>query len=186
MSAERVVRCWASAYLYGLPGPVRAERLAELDSDLWEHRRAAGSGRGASLAILARCARGAGADVDWRLARSTPASIVRAATWSLAIVSYALLVAVHAWLSTGLLGTAAVHGDPDDVAYVGRVSATIVVLLVGGAVLMRARARLGAALVAAGAIATPLLYGWAAPVAAPVALAVVGAAVSLARRPAGC
>jgi len=49
----------------------RAERLAEIDCDLWEHVNDSGAaGRGAlgtSLQVMARCIRGALADAVWRL-----------------------------------------------------------------------------------------------------------------------
>lgn len=184
MSAERAVLRWASIYVLGLPERVRAERLAELESDLWEHRSAVGHGRSASVALLTRCARGAADDVAWRIAMSSPRGVARATAWTAAVAAYALLVALHGWLSTGLLGSGAVQGDAADVAYAGRVSASILALLVGGAALISSRPRMGAALVASGAVATPLLFGWAAPALAPIAFAVVGGAVPLARRPA--
>ena len=35
--AKKVVRAWVRMYVVGLPANERAERLAEIDSDLWEH-----------------------------------------------------------------------------------------------------------------------------------------------------
>ncbi|MDA1347851.1 MAG: hypothetical protein O3A47_03160 [Chloroflexi bacterium] len=58
-------------YIAGLPANERAERLAEIDCDLWEHvNDAEAAGHDAfrtSLQVTARCVRGAPADVVWRL-----------------------------------------------------------------------------------------------------------------------
>jgi hypothetical protein len=69
--AKGVVRAWVRMYVVGLRASERAEKLAEIDSDLWEHvcdGDAAGRGAyGTSLQVVARCVRGAPADVVWRL-----------------------------------------------------------------------------------------------------------------------
>ncbi len=73
MSApERMCRIWARTYTVGLPGGIRDERLAELDSDLYEHRVLGGHGS----ALVGRTMRGVADDVLWRFreGRSTARS----------------------------------------------------------------------------------------------------------------
>jgi hypothetical protein len=69
--AAAAVRRWTRWYSVGLPPSVRDGRLAELESDLWEHRaeaRALGLGeRGTAGAVLWRMVRGMPADLTWRL-----------------------------------------------------------------------------------------------------------------------
>ena len=69
--AERTVRTWVRVYVAGLPANERADRLAEIDSDMWEQVKDAGAdGRNAvrtAPQVIGRCVRGAPADVVWRL-----------------------------------------------------------------------------------------------------------------------
>jgi len=68
--AERATRGWVRTYTRRLPEVVRGERLAEVDSDLWEHRedvRERGLGRGLeAIEIAGRLVAGMGADLAWR------------------------------------------------------------------------------------------------------------------------
>ncbi|MGH8926795.1 MAG: hypothetical protein ACRDWH_00470 [Acidimicrobiia bacterium] len=68
MKTESLVRAWVRTYTAGLEAGTRADRTAEIDSDLWEHRnQAAAAGlRHVSLAILGRWAAGLTADLSWR------------------------------------------------------------------------------------------------------------------------
>jgi len=62
MTAERFTRGWVRMYTRGLPGDAGVTRMAEIDSDLHEHR---GTGAPAA-AIVGRTLRGIPADVMWR------------------------------------------------------------------------------------------------------------------------
>jgi hypothetical protein len=70
--AARVVRRWVRRYTRGLDPAVREVRRAEIESDVWEHRReAAAAGlrpRQTGLEILARMVLGMPADIGWRRA----------------------------------------------------------------------------------------------------------------------
>ena len=91
---------------------------------------------------------------------------------------------MHGYSSTALLGLELYGGDwePGDVALYARVSAGLLLLLLAGAALLRRVPRLAVALLAAGTIGTCVAFGWAVPVDGPVGLAVVVAAVVVARR----
>ena len=72
--AKGVVRAWVRMYVVGLPANERAERLAEIDSDLWEHvydgDAAARSPYGTARQVVLRCVLGVPSDVVWRLDQS--------------------------------------------------------------------------------------------------------------------
>jgi hypothetical protein len=188
--AERLTLWWVRRYARGLPEELRADRLGEIASDLWEHRRVSGSGPVAGLAILSRCLRGAPADLSWRRAQRrpgskrlpSPRSVLRAACWAVALCSYLLLVAVHGVASTTLLGLGLTEGDEADVVRIARLGAVLLtMLLVGGALLRRAPG-LGAVLLVGGGLGTPLVYSWAAFVFGPLGLAVGAGGIALAWR----
>lgn len=191
MSGERLARWWVGLYTRGLPQGLRDERRGEVASDVWEHRAAAGDRWATQLAIVSRCLRGVPADLSWRRARlrrrrALPgrASLLRGVGWAFAGAGYALLVAHHAWLSTALLGLDLYGADwsPGDVETWSRLSGALMAALVGGALLLRPAPRLGAGLVAAGAVTTAFLMWWALPILGPVAGAVTSGAAVLARR----
>ncbi len=68
---EGFTRAWVGVYTAGASAPVRAARLDEIVSDLWEHRRADSERRRSEAAtasdVLGRLARGVPADITWRL-----------------------------------------------------------------------------------------------------------------------
>lgn len=70
--AARLVRRWVRRYTRGLDPTVRDTRRAEIESDLWEHRREADSAglrpRQTGLEIVARMVLGMAADLGWRRA----------------------------------------------------------------------------------------------------------------------
>ena len=71
--AVGATRTWVRLYTHGLrPGLCEARR-AELESDLWEHTRAAGEGPSATTAfeIAARLVVGIPADLSWRVKSGT-------------------------------------------------------------------------------------------------------------------
>jgi len=66
VSGERLALWWVDRYTHGLSDDARAERRAEIASDLWEQR--ASLGPGSQLAVASRCLRGVHADLSWRRA----------------------------------------------------------------------------------------------------------------------
>ncbi len=191
MNGGRLALWWVDRYTRGLPEATRADRHAEVASDVWEHRASAGDTRAAQLAIASRCVRGMPADLSWRRSRAgrrltVPGrgQLLRGLGWAIAGIAYTLLVLQHAWFATALLGFD-FYGDdwaPGDVAVWSRIAGGFVVVLLGGAVLLRAAPRCGAALLTGGAFGTAALMWWALPILGPVAVAVTTAAVTLARR----
>ena len=79
--ASEFARAWARTYTRGLPGDSRAGRLAELDSDLFEHEREARSkglsDLALSLHIFWRVALGMHSDLSWRVEQASPAAALR-------------------------------------------------------------------------------------------------------------
>jgi hypothetical protein len=72
--AIRFARAWIAGYTRGLDAQTRAERVAELESDLWEHSRDAAPGQ----AILLRCLLGIPADLSWRMEQANPGAAITA------------------------------------------------------------------------------------------------------------
>jgi hypothetical protein len=65
--AERLALCWVRLYTLGLRPEARADRRAEIASDLWEHRHdaAATGAPGLAAAVLGRVLAGMPSDVLW-------------------------------------------------------------------------------------------------------------------------
>ncbi|MGL6279359.1 MAG: hypothetical protein ACRC50_07375 [Gaiella sp.] len=193
MSAERLTGWWVDRYTRGLDPRLREARRAELASDVWEHRTAAGDGLATELAIASRCLRGVPADLVWRRAarggrRALPtrSAIVRGVGWAVAGMAYAFLAVMHGWFATALVGLDLYGADsaPGDVEHWSRMSGALLAMLVGGALLLRRCPRLGAGLVvgAGAAFVTAGLMWWFIPVLGPTAIAVTVASITLARR----
>jgi hypothetical protein len=191
MSGDRLALWWVDRYTRGLRPDTRAERRAEIASDLWEHRQDAGNTWSTHVAIVWRCLRGVPADLSWRRSRArrrralpAPGPLLRGAGWAIASMAYAFLVVQHAWFASALLGLDLYGADwaPGDVERWSRISGVLVAALLGGAPLLRATPRLGAALVAGASLGTAGLMWWALPMIGPIALAVATGAVVIARR----
>lgn len=191
MSGERLARWWVDRYTRGLAPDVRAQRRAELASDLWEHRAAAGDRFATQLAMLSRCLRGIPADLSWRRSRRrgrrplpSRGTLLRGAGWALAGTAYALLVLGHAWLATPALGLDLWGADqtPEDVEHWSRIALALLLTLLAGALSLRRTPRIGACLVGGAAIVTAGLMWWFLPVLGPTAIAVTTGAAVLARR----
>lgn len=191
MSGVRLALWWVDRYTRGLPATARAERRAEVASDVWEHRASSGDTWPAQLAIASRCVRGIPADLSWRRSCARPrltvpgrGQLLRGFGWAIAGIAYAFLVVQHAWFATALVGLDLYGADwaPGDVELWSRIGGAFVVALGGGALLLRAAPRAGAALVAAASLGTAALMWWALPLLGPVAVTVTTAAVVLARR----
>lgn len=186
MSPERLTLRWVELYTRGLPAGLREERLAEIESDLWEHRRAGAS----AGAILSRCLRGVLADLGWRRGRRTgraPAdarALLRISGWCAGAVSFVFFVAQHAWFATALLGLDLYGDDQEagDVERIASISGVLLVLLLAGAALLPRRPRAGAAAVSLAVIVSTGVMWWASPILGPMAIASAAGAVALARR----
>jgi hypothetical protein len=190
VTATRIALWWVDRYTTGVPGTERAERRAEITSDLWEQRAATPPGLGTELSVLSRCLRGMPADLAWRRSRRrgrrlpSGRSTLRFAGWTLALLAYLFLAGVHGYSATPLIGLDLYGGDwaPGDVDLYARISAALLLLLLAGAALLRRTPRLAVAVLAAATIGTCVAFWWAAAVYAPVGLMIVAAAVALARR----
>lgn len=192
MTGDRLALWWVDRYTRGLGEDVRAERRAEIESDMWEHRAAAGGGgRGVGLAIVSRCVRGVPADLSWRRARArgrrtlpSRGSVLRGAGWAFAGAGYAMLLAMHAWFATALLGLDLYGADwaPGDVDETARLGGSFLALLLAGAIGLRLAPRLGAAAIVTASVGTAVYMWWLLPVMGPIAVAVSAAAIVLARR----
>ena len=68
---EGLTRAWAGLYTAGASSDRRASRRGEIDSDLWEQRRAGSDSQRSAVAtagdVLGRLVRGVPADITWRL-----------------------------------------------------------------------------------------------------------------------
>jgi hypothetical protein len=187
VTASRVVAAWAGLYTRGLHPGARDERLAELASDLWEHRAACGDGLRLQLAILSRCLRGMPADLAWRRAcrngRLTAAGAARGLGWVVFGLAAALLLAVTGAAAAPLVGlNEHPDWDPESAAFYARGCAVLFAMLAGGLAVVRWLPRLGAGLASLGALGTAgfLLFGVVAF--GPAALAVTAGALVLGRR----
>jgi hypothetical protein len=65
--AVMVVRAWTRAYTKGMDADVRRRRCAEIESDIWESLHDPENTDATGAHILVRFARGAPADLSWRL-----------------------------------------------------------------------------------------------------------------------
>ena len=192
MTPTRIALRWVRLYTRGLPAEARADRYAEIESDLWEHRRDAGDRLGTELAILARCVRGAHADVGWRRSRRlggsrpTLPSVACGGAWTLAFASLLFVLGFQLYAASALVGLDLYGaGWPEgDVSEWAQLNALLLALVVAGAVVFTRLPLAGAALAAAGAFGSafaPLcpamlfVFG-------PPAASVATAALVLARR----
>ncbi|MFC9559325.1 hypothetical protein [Agromyces sp. NPDC056965] len=97
--SDRAVLAWGRWYTRDLPEDVAADRLAELESDVFEERAAAGGAPTVGRSIVGRAIRGVPADLAWRVARlrgvslTAPRGTFPLALPALAHVATALLVA---------------------------------------------------------------------------------------------
>jgi hypothetical protein len=145
--AGLVVR-WVRSYTRGLPSPIAARRVEEIDADLYDHiahERASGQPRGRiALGVLSRMIRGLPADIEWRRHEQRRARAVGPSPRGGSMITNktAYRIAAIIALGTALLlvwgvsamGVIGAEGDPFDLLY-------IAVLAVGliGAVLVRFR-----------------------------------------------
>jgi len=73
--SDRAVLAWGRWYTSDLPEEVAADRLAELESDVFDERAAAAGEPGVGRSIAWRAIRGVPADLTWRFARLRGASL---------------------------------------------------------------------------------------------------------------
>jgi len=145
--SDRAVLAWGRWYTRDLPGDIAADRIAELESDVFEERAAAGSDPGVGSSILWRAVRGVPADLAWRSARLHAAALTApAGTFPLAMPALAH-VATALLLAWGVLIVVRVGSGLIDGSWVGAwdlVAAGLVGLglaLIGSALTMVPEAR---------------------------------------------
>jgi hypothetical protein len=190
VKATRFALWWVAWYTRGLPEGVRADRRAEIASDLWEQRVAGGSGQRLDLAVLSRCVRGMAADVSWRRARRRPGWIhvtraaLRLAGWSVALLAYLFLAGVYAFVASPVVGIEPYGDDwaPGDVTWYSRVTLLLLGLLVAGGALLPRRPPLAIALLAVAIAGACVVFWWAAPIYAAVGATALSGAVTYTRR----
>lgn len=191
MRAERLIERWVACYTRGLPEDARAGRRAEIASDLWEQRDSDGSGLRADLMIASRTLRGMWSDVSWRRAqrprrvvRSITRPLLRTLAWTIAAASYLLVVSLHGFATTALVGLDLYGEDwaPGDVGHYARICGVLFALLVGGAAMLRRLPVLGAMLVVVALVGQALVFWWAAPITLPLGATIATAAVVIATR----
>ena len=108
---DRMVIAWARWYTRDLPGTMGEDRLAELESDLFEQRDAADSASGVGRSILGRAIRGIPSDVAWRFSRLRQAAVgAPRGTFPLALPAFAHL-ATALLLAWGVLVVVRVAGS---------------------------------------------------------------------------
>ncbi|WP_322796952.1 hypothetical protein [Tepidiforma sp.] len=188
--ARAVVLAWARCYTAGLDGAARAERLAELESDCFEHLRVT-PGFAGSATLLLRCLLGVPADLSWRLEQSAPRGYLHAAAVIIARPAELLLRLAGAALAVAppllaafyvlvalLIGAAALQAEPDPPWFriVAPWALLAAALVVAGWRYGGRRPRTGALILAAGALPLGLALV-ATVVAVPLALAATGQAL---------
>ena len=97
-AAAAVVRMWTRLYTWRLPDDLRARRIEEVESDLWESQRA---GRTTALQILARLVLGVPDDLGWRIdvERAMKRTVFSTVSVAACLIAIVLLVRVVAVLS---------------------------------------------------------------------------------------
>ena len=112
--ATRLIRAWTSMYTRGLPDQVKRERMAEIESDLWEQyhdsRPRGPTWTGTTLQVLLRLVVGIPFDIAWRLEtgaaiRSGKEPKMKAQSWTanrwFALIGAIVLLPIPSrWLQT--------------------------------------------------------------------------------------
>jgi len=182
---------WVAWYTRDLPPSARDERRNEVASDLWEQQSTQGTGLRTDLAIASRTLRGVWSDLAWRRAqrsrrdlRSFARPLLRALGWTTAGASYLFLISLHGFAATALVGFDLYGEDwaPGDVERYARICGVLLVLLVGGAALIRRLPGLGAMLVMLALVGQTIVFWWATPIVLPLEVAIAAATVAIARR----
>ena len=168
----RLNRSWIRVYTIGLGPELRTDRLAEVNSDLWEHelddQLNGVAVRSTAWEMLARLASGMPADLAWRLEQRRPMtrsvhmltamqqnSWQRNALWALSSVLIVFLlvtgVAIAITMEESSLGAKIAYGSA--VFLCG-------VLILAGFVVTEREPRLGVALLLIGTVGGSLLMWW--------------------------
>ena len=89
-----LIRGWTRVYTWGAPQPVRDDRRAEIESDLWEsqHDRDAGDGFVSPWQLAVRLVLGIPADLAWRMEQTDVRRAVSPRTFALAASLFLLVV----------------------------------------------------------------------------------------------
>ncbi|MFP5353501.1 MAG: hypothetical protein ACLGIB_13170 [Actinomycetota bacterium] len=176
-------RVWTELYTRGLPPLDRDARLAEVESDLWEHqaqaRRDGESSVDTGFEILMRFLLGIPADLTWRYsgAAARPVRVGRDGERKMLRRLFTMLASAFTLFAGGWLiyigvGRLTVAGP-----HVGFIPTAAGLAMVVGVIVSTRSRRIGAALVAAGALAVVLMAPWMIAITLPLALiAVIGIA----------
>jgi hypothetical protein len=95
-------RLWTAFYTYGLPAELRADRRAEIDSDLWEFQADAGNSGHVAASVFVRLLLGAPNDLLWRMEFAGRRALTRQSIAAVAGAAVALVLAVL-WMGLSLL-----------------------------------------------------------------------------------
>lgn len=183
-----LTKAWCSAYTRGLSADERAERRAEIESDLWEHQRfERDDGRPTAdvgFDILVRFVMGIPADIAWRrsagLSRRASAPALGPAIRKGRKMATRLFVTFSAGLAVvlgGFLLFSAVGRFLEGNSIFYAISQVISGVALIASVPIGARSpRKAAALVAAAAIVYAVIHVWMAVIVLPIALILVGGA----------
>lgn len=167
-----LTRAWVRSYTRGLPAAARDTRRSEIESDVWEQRRAEHArGRrplATALGVLGRVLRGVPADLAWRLEQRTRGRLahrLRAGARSAGRHGWTVFpafVALGYVSGAAGLGTPALVGTPAKLAMAAGAAA----IVCGVVCLWRGTATVAAAwLVCAGALVPACLIASSAPLA---------------------
>jgi hypothetical protein len=96
--AVGLVRTWARVYTTGLPAALRERRIAEIESDLWEHSHELPDSAIDSLAIVGRLVCGIPDDLGWRV--TCFGFDLHAARWVLATLLALAILTSSIWIVT--------------------------------------------------------------------------------------
>lgn len=175
--AVAATRSWSTAYTSGLSESLRTIRLAEIESDLWEHQDwARGEGEATvdtGFEILSRLVLGIPADITWR--HATKVSGLAPASKTGAKQMLNRLFAAIATVLTIAVGifAAGATGLRDDGGGFAFLPLAAGMLLVAGVVAGTWSRRIGTALVAAGSLALVALMPWMAGATVPLGAVMV-------------
>ncbi len=182
--AATMIRGWVRVYTSGLPAGLRAERRAELDSDLYDHAQdAARSGEPFAASAVLRCLFGIPADLAWRVEHARTIALIQVVL----VAIFTRIDTIARWtvrrgipgLSTLLAGAYVLIGTiailalpfPSDKPVNDRTSDALFVLVSGAMIylgmrIVAGRPKLGLCLVLAGSI--PLALVLSATIVVPV------------------
>ena len=95
------VRRWTDVYTWRMDPDVRAARIAQIESDLWEELRERSSdGMRLPLSIIARVVLGIPDDLAWRTTHDLISGSVRSAAFGAIVAFVTLIAAIVVWVGS--------------------------------------------------------------------------------------